>query len=90
MFKGMGTMTISTVISFSSLESRFISALLAVDPIKRVASTSSLSGLLGYGSVYTNIYKGLHQLAEDPYPKVAMMAKSVITHVTSKVSESEK
>ena len=61
------------------------SALLAVDSMKRVASTSSLSGLLGYGGVYNNIYKGLHQLLEDPFPKVASMAKVVIQHIKSKV-----
>ncbi len=55
--------------------------------IKRVSSSSSIVGLItGYSNVYNNIWKGLLQLAVDPSPKVASMARTILTSVQLKVS----
>lgn len=56
-------------------------------PVKRVPSTSSMSGMsIGLSSVYGNIWKVLIQLMNDPMPKVAEMAKTLTTRIKAKVS----
>lgn len=58
-------------------------------PVKRVGSTTSLSGLSvgSYGNVYANVWKTLQQLSQDPSPDVAAMAQSLVNSIKVKVSE---
>ena len=56
---------------------------------KRVPSSGSLAVTtpVGYGSIYSNIWKVLVQLGKDPDPSVAQMARRVLDSVKLKVRE---
>lgn len=54
---------------------------------KRIASTSSVmsSNIIGYGNVYSNVWKAFLYLSNDASSSVAELAKRLITHVKHKV-----
>ncbi|XP_064637530.1 regulatory-associated protein of mTOR-like isoform X2 [Lineus longissimus] len=58
--------------------------------MKRVASTSSITGMVGgsYGNVYTAVWKALLQLVVDPHPKVADLAKTLVNSIKLKATVS--
>ncbi|GIY50117.1 regulatory-associated protein of mTOR [Caerostris extrusa] len=71
---------------------------LALDRLRRVSSSTSISsmvssgihspyGALGYASVFGNIWKTLITLSCDPYPEVAKLAEQLINYIRNKVNE---
>jgi hypothetical protein len=56
--------------------------------MKRVASTSSITGMVGgtYGNVYTAVWKALLQMVVDPHPKVANAAKTLVNSIKLKAT----
>jgi len=56
--------------------------------LKRIASTSSMAGMVGssYGTIYNNVWKALQLLSADPSPLVTEMAKRLIIRLKQKVS----
>ncbi|XP_074648053.1 regulatory-associated protein of mTOR-like isoform X2 [Tubulanus polymorphus] len=64
---------------------------LPVLAIKRVASASSISSMLGasYSNIYTSVWKHLLQLTNDPHPRVHEMAKSLVNTIKLKATTSK-
>jgi len=58
--------------------------------MKRIASTSSMAGMVlsNYGSIYSNVWKVLQHLSADPSPLVTDMARKLVSRVKQKVSTS--
>ncbi|XP_041364724.1 regulatory-associated protein of mTOR-like isoform X2 [Gigantopelta aegis] len=71
-----GSASSASIESGSSVESST-----STDKLRRVGSSTSISGLMTFNNVYLSVWKALLQLAADPYPDVADMAKKIVNSV---------
>ncbi len=86
----VGAMTRGLGGSTENLNTSGVADLLSPGALKRVASGSSLPGLVvgSYGNVYANVWKVLLQLSADPVQSVADKATQLVNNVKLKVSMS--
>ena len=85
---------LSPLLSYGSASSASIESSSSVDSsastdkLRRVGSNTSISGLMAFNNVYLSVWRALLQLAADPYPDVADMAKKIVNSVKIRVRES--